>query len=126
MYASPSLERYDPNFSVYKENATFFKNPILLPDFTVVDAFASYRFRINVVNHIDLRLNVDNIFNRKYISESNSSYEVDSPDPTTFDSNTLTGPTFRENGNVYKGLAGGNNAFFGLGRTWNFTVRYEF
>ncbi|WP_165396000.1 TonB-dependent receptor [Flavobacterium sp. J27] len=126
MYASPSLERYDPNFSVYKENATFFKNPILLPDFTVVDAFASYRFRINVVNHIDLRLNVNNIFNRKYISESNSSYEVDSPDPTTFDSNTLTGPTFRENGNVYKGLAGGNNAFFGLGRTWNFTVRYEF
>lgn len=126
MYASPSLERYDPNFSVYKENATFFKNPILLPDFTVVDAFASYRFRINVLNHIDLRLNVDNIFNRKYISESNSSYDVDSPDPTTFDSNTLTGPTFRENGNVYRGLAGGNNAFFGLGRTWNFTVRYEF
>ncbi|NHN25697.1 TonB-dependent receptor [Flavobacterium jejuense] len=126
MYASPSLERYDPNFIVYKENATFFKNPILLPDFTVVDAFASYRFRINVVNYIDLRLNVDNIFNRKYISESNSSYEVDSPDPTTFDVATLSGPSFRDNGNVYRGLAGGNNAFFGLGRTWNFTVRYEF
>ncbi len=126
MYASPSLERYDPNFETYRDNATFFKNPIELPDFTVVDINASYRFKVNVKDAIDLRLNIDNFFNRKYISESNSSYEVDSADPSTFNINNANNPTFRDNGNVYRGLAGGNNAFFGLGRTWNFTVRYEF
>lgn len=124
MYASPSLERYDPEF--YRASATYFTNPIELPDFTVVDVHASYRFKVNVNDAIDLRLNIDNFFNRKYISESNSSYEVDSADPSTFNINNATNPTFRDNGNVYRGIAGGNNAFFGFGRTWNFTVRYEF
>lgn len=118
MYASPSLERYDPAF--YGDDFAF-KSPVRLPSFAVVDAFASYRFRINVTNFIDLRLNIDNVLNRKYISESNTSYQTNGVDPSD-----VNGATFNENGNIYNGIAGGNNAFFGLGRTWNFTVRYEF
>ncbi len=118
MYSSPALERYDP---VFYGDVFAFKDPVRLPSFAVVDAFASYRFKINVNDAIDLRLNIDNFFNKKYISESNTSYQLDSVDPTSG-----TGSTFRNNGNVYNGVAAGNNAFFGLGRTWNFTVRYEF
>lgn len=126
MYASPSLERYDPNYPPYRDNATFFRKPVELPDFTLVDFMVSYKFDVNVNDAIYLNLNIDNFFNRKYISESNSSYDPDSPDPDTFDSSTLSGPSFRDNGNMYRGLAAGNNALFGLGRTWNFNVRYEF
>lgn len=118
MYSSPALERYDP---VFYGDVFAFKSPVRLPSFAVADAFASYRFRVNVTNFVDLRLNVDNILNRKYISESNTSYQVDSVDP-----NDTNGGTFNQTGNTYRGLAGSNNAFFGLGRTWNFTVRYEF
>ncbi len=118
MYSSPALERYDP---VFYTDLFAFKTPVRLPSFAVADAFASYRFRFNVTHFIDLRLNIDNVLNKKYISESNTSYQVDSVDP-----NDANGDTFRDNGNTYNGLAGGNNAFFGLGRTWNFTVRYEF
>ncbi|MCO6161860.1 TonB-dependent receptor [Flavobacterium sp. NRK F7] len=123
MYSSPALERYDP---VFYGDVFAFKSPVRLPSFAVTDAFASYRFRVNVTNFIDLRLNVDNILNRKYISESNTSYQADSVDPSTYDSSAPSNATFRDNGNLYKGLATSNNAFFGLGRTWNFTVRYEF
>lgn len=118
MYSSPALERYDP---VFYGNVFAFKSPVELPSFTVVDAFASYKFRINVTNFIDLRFNMDNVLNKKYISESNTSYQLDSVDPTD-----VNGATFKDNGNSYNGVANGNNAFFGLGRTWNFTVRYEF
>ena len=123
MYSSPALERYDP---VFYGDVFAFKSPVRLPSFAVTDAFASYRFRVNVTNFIDLRLNVDNILNRKYISESNTSYQADSVDPSTYDPSAPYNATFRDNGNLYKGLATSNNAFFGLGRTWNFTVRYEF
>ncbi|VXB33307.1 conserved hypothetical protein [Flavobacterium sp. 9AF] len=123
MYSSPALEKYDP---IYYGETFAFKSPVRLPSFSVVDAFASYRFRINVTNFVDLRLNIDNVFNRKYISESNTSYQADSIDPSTYDSNAASNPTFNDNGNIYKGIANANNAFFGLGRTWNFTVRYEF
>lgn len=122
MYASPSLERYDPDY--YEVLA--FKDPVRLPSFAVVDAFISYKFRLHANDGIDLRFNMDNVLNRKYISESNSSYQVDSIDPSTYDSSTQTGPSFKDNGNVYNGIATGNNALFGFGRTWNFTVRYEF
>lgn len=123
MYSSPALEKYDP---IYYGETFAFKAPVRLPSFAVTDAFASYRFRINVTNFIDLRLNVDNILNRKYISESNTSYQADSVDPSTYDPSAPSNATFRDNGNLYNGLATRNNAFFGLGRTWNFTVRYEF
>ena len=118
MYSSPALERYDP---VFYTDLFAFKEPVRLPSFAVADAFASYRFKINVTNFVDLRLNIDNFLNKKYINESNTSYQADSIDPTDPD-----GATFRNNGNTYNGIAAGNNAFFGLGRTWNFTVRYEF
>lgn len=123
MYSSPALERYDP---VFYTDLFAFKTPVRLPSFAVADAFASYRFRFNVTHFIDLRLNIDNVLNKKYISESNTSYQANSVDPSTFDPNASSNPTFNDNGNTYNGLAGRNNAFFGLGRTWNFTVRYEF
>ena len=56
-----------------------------------------------------LRLNVNNLLNTTYIAESNTSIH-ESDDPT-------------ENWN---GINTANSVWFGFGRTWNASLRYNF
>jgi hypothetical protein len=118
-YSTADLEKFDPVFyglDAYKETTK-------LPSFAVMDAFASYRLFLNKGKQaLDLRFNMDNILNRLYIAESNSSIKKSD----YVNSSNLNGGTYESNNKIYKGIADGNNAYFGFGRTWNFTVRYEF
>jgi hypothetical protein len=34
--------------------------------------------------------------------------------------------TYQSAGRVYDGIADANQGYFGLGRTWNFAIRYNF
>jgi hypothetical protein len=118
-YSTANLEKFDPVF--YGEYA--YKETIKLPSFTVMDAFAAYRLILNGGNQfLDLRFNMDNVLNKLYITESNSSVLKSD----YIDNSNKPGGTYQSNDRVYQGVADGNNAYFGFRRTWNFTVRYEF
>jgi len=61
-----------------------------------------------LITDLKFRLNVNNVGNTVYLAESLTNNFVEGNDPT------------------YRGINTNNKAFFGFGRTWNFTVRYNF
>ena len=98
------------------------KDNLELPSYDLVDAGISYKMLVgkDKRNSINFRFNVNNIFDEVYLSELTSNIKTDA-----FISGN-SGPTYQSAGRVYKGIADGNQGYFGLGRTWNFTLRYNF
>ncbi len=98
------------------------KNNLQLPSYDLVDMGISYKMLVgkDKQNSVNFRFNVNNLFDEVYLSELTSNIKT-----TAFISGT-SGPTYQSAGRVYKGVADGNQGFFGLGRTWNFTLRYNF
>ena len=86
------------------------KESIELPSYDLVDAGISYRMHVGKEkkNSVNIRLNVNNVFDEVYLSELTSADKVEAGDE------------------AWKGINVSNRGFFGLGRTWNFTVRYNF
>lgn len=81
-----------------------------LPDYNLFDAGLSYKLKVGKENDkaINLRLNVNNVFDTTYISESDTNVFAEAGDAT------------------YKGISTNNRVFFGWGRSWNLSVRYNF
>nr|WP_199001076.1 TonB-dependent receptor [Flavobacterium sp. ASV13] len=98
------------------------KGSLELPSYGLMDAGFSYKMLTgkNKDKSVNFRLNVNNVFDRIYIAESRTNTFADD-----FISGT-SGPTYQSAGQVYKGVATSNQVFFGFGRTWNFTLRYDF
>lgn len=98
------------------------KDNLQLPTYDLVDMGISYKMLVGKYkqNSVNFRLNVNNLFDEVYLSELTSNIKTDS-----FISGN-SGPTYQSAGRVYRGIADGNQGFFGLGRTWNFTLRYNF
>jgi len=98
------------------------KNNLQLPSYDLVDMGISYKMLVgkDKQNSVNFRFNVNNLFDEVYLSELTSNIKTDA-----FISGT-SGPTYQSAGRVYKGIADGNQGFFGFGRTWNFTIRYNF
>jgi outer membrane receptor protein involved in Fe transport len=86
------------------------KGSLKLPSYDLVDAGISYQLFVgkDKTNSVNLRLNVNNVFDEVYIAESATN-------------------TFAESGDTtFNGVNVRNKVFFGFGRTWNFGVRYKF
>ncbi len=97
------------------------KGTLQLPSFDLIDAGVSYKWDLaNTTESVRFRLNVNNLLDTVYIAESNSNIFADD-----FVSGT-TGPTYASAGRLYNGVATGNQVFFGFGRTWNFSLTYNF
>ncbi|WP_298417411.1 carboxypeptidase-like regulatory domain-containing protein [uncultured Kordia sp.] len=81
-----------------------------LPAYSLFDGGISYKMLVGKEksNSINLRLNINNLFNETYLAESQTNIFADAGDAT------------------YQGIDTRNKAFFGFGRTWNFSVRYNF
>ena len=79
-----------------------------LPSYFLGDVGMSYKFDFRDNSDLKLRLNINNVGNTEYISESLT--------------NNFVGP----GDDSYRGINTNNKAFFGFGTTWNFTVRYNF
>ena len=79
-----------------------------LPNYFLGDLGMSYKFDFKNDTDLKLRLNVNNVGNTEYLAES------------------LTNNFVEGNDSTYRGINTNNKAFFGFGRTWNFTVRYNF
>ncbi|QHI37763.1 TonB-dependent receptor SusC [Kordia antarctica] len=81
-----------------------------LPAYTLFEGGMSYKWLVGKEkeNNIFFRINVNNLFNTTYLAESQTNIFANPGD------------------NTYDGIDTANKAFFGFGRTWNFSLRYTF
>ncbi len=82
-----------------------------LPSYNLFDGGISYKMLVgkDKTNSVNLRFNVNNLFNEEYIAES-ATNEAPGSDPE----------------DNFNGINTRNKVFFGFGRTWNFSLRYNF
>lgn len=85
------------------------KENLMLPSFQVVDAGVSYGLNLTDKNRLSFRVNVNNVFDTEYISQSNTAIKVSEDTKAT-----------------YKGLDTRNQVYFGYGRTWNASIKLTF
>jgi len=78
-----------------------------LPSFGLADAGISFGVPVGD-SRLSLRLNVNNLFDTTYIAESDTNDFAEAGDET------------------YDGINVSNRVFFGFGRTWNASVRFNF
>jgi hypothetical protein len=98
------------------------KGALQLPNYGLMDAGFSYKMLTgkNKDKSVNFRLNINNVLDEIYIAESRTNRFA-----SDFVSGT-SGPTFESAGKTYNGVANVNNVYFGFGRTWNFSLRYDF
>ena len=78
-----------------------------LPSYNLIDMGVTTRFDL-FGNNASFRFNVNNLLNTVYIAESNTNIHAAEGDPT------------------WNGVHTANSVWFGFGRTWNATLRYNF
>lgn len=100
------------------------KGSLQLPSYGLMDAGFSYKMLVgkNKDNSVNFRLNVNNVLDEIYIAESRTNIFADD---NVSSSNPALG-TYASNNRLYNGVANANQVFFGFGRTWNFSLRYNF
>ena len=82
---------------------------IYLPGYSLTDAGLSYKLKLKNKSTVSFRLNINNVFDKFYISSAKG-----------------TTPVTDSSANVWHGVDTSNNVRIGYGRTWNFGVRYKF
>lgn len=98
------------NYSKLYSDDGNLKESIELPKYSLVDAGISYKMLVgkDKKSSVNIRLNVNNVLDEEYLSELTSANQV------------------QANSDTYQGINVNNNGFFGLGRTWNLILRYNF
>lgn len=104
------------------------KGALELPSYGIFDAGFSYKMLTgkNKDKSVNFRLNVNNLFDKVYIAESRTNTFADDNLPVATGQTPGSKGTYASNGMLYNGLANVNQVYFGFGRTWNFTLRYDF
>lgn len=89
------------------------KENLELPSYGLVDAGVSYKMLVgkNKEKSVSFRFNVNNVLNEIYLSELSTNIKPG-------DGNA--------DGVLYDGVDTANRGYFGFGRTWNFSLRYNF
>lgn len=89
------------------------KENLELPSFNLVDLGVSYKMFVGKEKDktVNFRANINNVFDYVYLSELTTNIQVGDDDAS---------------GELYNGIDTANQGFFGLGRTWNFGIRYNF
>lgn len=86
------------------------KENLELPSFGLVDAGVSYALNLTDKNRLSFRVNVNNLFDTEYITQSNTANKIEN----------VVGEK------VYKGINASNQVYFGFGRTWNASIKFTF
>ena len=86
------------------------KTNMELPSYSLADFGVSYRMFLGAdkTNSLNFRMNVNNLFDTEYLSDSRTNIAADGSNPT------------------YKGIDVRNQVYFGYGRTWNVGLTYKF
>lgn len=107
MFSIDSDFRYYDN--LYSDVGAIKEN-LELPSFSILDAGVTFNLPLGIdkTKNLKIRANMNNVLDKEYISR-------------------LTTANFAEAGDeLYEGIAVSNQGYFGLGRTWNVTLRYDF
>lgn len=82
-----------------------------LPSYSLFDAGMSYKMLVgkDKEKSVNFRINVNNIADETYISEARSNRAPDA-----------------DSSRNWNGINRANQVYFGWGRTWNFSLRYNF
>lgn len=104
---------YDNLYASFLPTDSEFSTPdnrgsVQLPAYGLLDSGLTYNWDVNEDHRLTFRLNVNNVLDEEYISESLTNRHVEAGDET------------------YKGVNVSNQAYFGFGRTWNFSIRLRF
>lgn len=101
-------------------NSGAIKENLMLPTYDLVDAGLTYKMLVGrgKADSVVFRLNVNNVFDEVYLSEISGTPIKASA--------TLGSGTYESAGRTFKGIADANQGYFGYGRTWNFSIRYNF
>lgn len=98
------------------------KSALELPSFGLIDAGVSFKIPLNNPKQsFTLRGNIYNVFDTVYISQAFTNIKT-----TDAIATTANAPTYEQAGQVYDGLATGNQVFFGFGRTFSTSVAFNF
>jgi CarboxypepD_reg-like domain/TonB dependent receptor-like, beta-barrel/TonB-dependent Receptor Plug Domain len=86
------------------------KKNLELPSYDIVDMGVSYKMLLgkDKDKSLNIRANVNNLFYEVYLSDLRTNIEATSGDTT------------------YNGINVANQGYFGLGRTWNLSLRFKF
>ena len=114
------------NYSKLFSNVGAVKNNLELPSYDLVDAGISYKMLVgeDKSKSIQFRINMNNVFDEVYLSELSSNIKTTDNVPAVAPNPSIG--TYQSNGRVYKGIADGNQGYFGFGRTWNVSIKYNF
>jgi len=99
------------------------KGSLELPSYGLVDAGFSYKLLVgkHKDNSVNFRFNLNNVFDKTYIAESKTNIFADD-----VKAGTNPAKTYEQLGETYQGVATGNQVWFGFGRTFNFSLRFDF
>ena len=116
-------------------NSEDHKGSLELPNYGLMDAGISYKMLVgkDKDKSVSLRFNMNNVLNEIYIAESRTNNHLKTQedfvfpvgDPNAGQPNTAAYQNY-QNTQIYDGVDTSNQVFFGFGRTWNFTLRYQF
>lgn len=114
---------FDTDWRTYDKlyaNSGAIKENLMLPTYDLVDAGVNYKIFVgrDKKDTVLLRLTINNVFDEVYLSELSGT-------PIKADATLGTG-TYASAGRTFKGIADANQGYFGFGRTWNFSLRYNF
>ncbi len=86
------------------------KDNLELPSYNLLDAGLTFRVALGAdrTKSLKIRGNINNVFDTEYISRLSTANFAESGDET------------------FDGIAVSNRGYFGWGRTWNITLRYDF
>lgn len=85
-----------------------YEGTLKLPSYGLTDFGVSYRMCFKSENRLTVRANINNVFNKQYISQCDTNYLSADGDAT------------------WKGVKTSNWVFFGNGRTWNVALIFDF
>lgn len=93
------------DFTTLEDNA---KGSLEIPGHSLIDAGVSYKWKLGGKKSINFRFNVNNLANQTYISDGFTNIHAE------------------EGSDTWRGIDTRNRVYFGYGRTWNGSVRFNF
>lgn len=105
------------------------RGSLQLPSYGLVDAGISYKMLLGTdkSKSLDFRLNINNLLDEVYIADGRSNVftGMSRSEFAAGSTGDAAYYTYFTQG-TYNGVHQSNQVFFGFGRTWNFTLRYNF
>ncbi|WP_410877986.1 TonB-dependent receptor [Myroides sp. DW712] len=100
------------------------KGALELPSFNLFDLGMTFTMKVgkDKQNSVVVRANVNNVFDKIYIAEANTSKHA----KTKGDFEEVKDYNAYRETSTWKGIDTSNQVWFGTGRTWNVTLRYNF